>query len=378
MHRIHFSCLHVFVALLLVSCSGASVSDTATESGTTISKEIFGHLSDGRDVHLYTLRNAGGFTVRITNYGGIITSILAPDRNGQLGDIIVGFDSLKHYLASHPHVGPLIGRYSGYIAGGKFSIDGVAYTLETNAGDHHLHGGPKAFDKVLWAAEEASTIDGKGLRLTYRSPDGEGGYPGNLKVTVTYVLTEENALILHYEAETDKKTHVNLTNHLYFNLSAFDSADVMQHELTINAERYAVPGRGNIPTGELKRVEGSALDFISAKAIGARISELEDGYDHNYVIKPSNSDELVQAGTVYDPMSGRLMELQTTHTAVEFASADWLDVQGRGGNVYGKRAAFLFYPQHLPDSPNRPEFPSTLLEPGVRYSAKTVYTFYTR
>jgi aldose 1-epimerase len=332
-------------------------------------------MPDGRAVFLYTIANANGLTVKLTNYGGIITSIITPDKKGNPGDVVVGFESLAAYLKGHPHVGPLIGRYSGYVAGGRFSIDGVEYKLATNAGANHLHGGTKAFDKVLWDADEVRNADGRGVRLTYTSPDGEEGYPGNLRVTVTYIVTEESSLQITYEAETDKPTHVNLTNHLYFNLSAFQTPDVLQHQLNINAGYYAVPGEGNIPTGELRSVEGTSLDFVRPRAIGSMIGEHPEGYDHNFVIKRENDGVLMQAATVYDPVSGRLMEVQTTHTGIEFASADWLDVNGKGRKQYGKRSGFLLYPQHLPDSPNRPEFPTTLLLPGQRYSEKTIYGF---
>lgn len=379
MKRSVISLLLFLFAFCAAGCSQAS-SDRSENSGgqgnDSISKELFGKMPDGRDVYLYTISNENGFTVKLTNYGGIITSILTPDKKGNVGDVVAGFDNLASYLDRHPHVGPLIGRYSGYVAGGKFSIDGVEYRLATNAGENHLHGGTRAFDKVLWDAEEVRNIDGRGIRLTYTSPDGEEGYPGNLRVAVTYIVTEENSLQITYEAETDKKTHVNLTNHLYFNLSAFQTPDVLQHRLNINAGYYAVPGKGNIPTGELRSVEGTSLDFIRPRSIGSMISEHPDGYDHNYVIKRENDEELMQAATVYDPVSGRLMEVQTTHTGIEFASADWLNVNGKGGRKYGKRSGFLLYPQHLPDSPNRPEFPTTLLLPGQRYSEKTIYAFF--
>lgn len=373
----------VFNSLLIVTAIAVSGCHTEREqsresapaSGPSVTKQLFGHLTDGREVHRYTISNGNGMVVSLTNYGGIITSIITPDRDGNPGDVVLGFDSLSRYLKGHPHMGPLIGRYSGYVANGKFSIDGVPYQLATNSGANHLHGGLKAFDKVLWNAEEVKTLEGHGVKLTYKSPDGEEGYPGNLDVGVTYVVTESNGLQITYEAQTDKKTHVNLTNHLYFNLSGLQSPDVSQHELTINAAYYAVPGKGNIPTGELRAVEGSALDFVTAKPIGARIGEFPNGYDHNYVIKRENNDELTQAAVVYEPVSGRVMEVLTTHTGLEFASANWLNVGGKAGKHYGKSAGFLLYPQHLPDSPNRPEFPSTILEPGSRYRQQTVYNF---
>jgi aldose 1-epimerase len=349
-------------------------SNGGSQKAGSISKEVFGKLPDGREVHLYTLSNSKGFAVKVTNYGGIITSIITPDKEGNTGDVVLGFDSLHRYTGRHPHMGPLIGRYSGYVAGGKFSIDGVEYKLATNSGPNHLHGGMKAFDKVLWNASEVDH-DGKALELSYTSPDGEEGYPGNLNVSVTYRVTDDNSLELTYTARSDKKTHVNLTNHLYFNLSGQRADDIMQHELTINATEYAVPGKGNIPTGEIRKVDGSALDFTTAQPVGARISEFPNGYDHNYVLKKKNDDELIPAATVYEPLSGRVMEVFTTHTGLEFASASWLNAKGKAGKSYARSSGFLLYPQHLPDSPNRPEFPSTMLEPGEKYSQKTVYKF---
>lgn len=365
---------------LLLGCSGKKEdrsSGTAEEKNErSISKELFGTTDDGAPVHLFTLTNGKGLTVKAMNYGGIITSIITPDRNGNQGDVVLGFDSLKRYLGRHPHMGPVIGRYSGYVAGGKFSIDNVPYELATNSGGNHLHGGVKAFDKVLWHAKEIETAEGPGLELSYTSPDGEEGYPGNLRTTVTYVVTDDNSLEITYEAETDKKTHVNLANHTYFNLAGSNVDNILQHELQINATHYAVPGKGNIPTGELRHVEGTPLDFRKSTLIGSRISEMPgQSYDHNYVLKPQNDSELILAAAAYAPGSGRSMEVYTTHTGLEFASANWLNVTGKGGTKYSKSAGFLLYPQHLPDSPNRPDFPTTLLEPGEKYRERTVYRF---
>lgn len=368
--------------LLTFGLTFAGCSPQASEQGGdgtgTIAREVFGQMYDSTDVYLFTISNGNGLTVKATNYGGIITSIITPDKNGTHGDVVLGFDSLTQYLAKHPHVGPLIGRYSGYIAGGKFTLDDVAYTVTTNAGGNHLHGGARAFDKVLWDATEIPDANAPGLALRYRSPEGEEGYPGNLDVKVTYRVTNDNSLEISYEAVTDKKTPVNLTNHLYFNLSAMATHHVMQHELTIPAEAYAVPGEGNIPTGELREVAGSELDFRSPSPIGSRIQSLPRGYDHNYVLKQENDDKLIFAASVHEPESGRVMEVYTTHTGLEFASANWLNLDGKSGRHYGKSSGFLLYPQHLPDSPNRPDFPSTILDPGKVYSEKTVYRFSSR
>jgi aldose 1-epimerase len=357
------------------SRSGSASLEDNEKSNVSVTREHFGTLADGREVQLFTIQNGNGMTVKAINYGGIITSILVPDKEGKSAEVVLGFDSLTHYTGRHPHVGPMVGRYSGYVANGKFSIDGVEYTLAKNSGANHLHGGLKAFDKILWNASEIRNENGSGIELSYTSPDGEEGYPGNLEVKVSYIVTENNSLEITYEAETDKKTHVNLTNHLYFNLSGMEGDDVLQHVLQINASHYAVPGDGNIPTGELRTVEGTALGFLEPQAIGSRIGDLQNGYDHNYVLKRENNDQLLQAATVYDPTSGRVMEVQTTHTGLEFASADWLNVSGRSRRHFGKRSGFLLYPQHLPDSPNRPDFPSTILEPGYKYRQKTIYSF---
>ena len=371
-----YSLFAVCVGVWVMGCSGKTEQSQHDEPGKgTVTKELFGKLPDGTDVYLYTLSNGKGMTVKATPYGGIITSIVTPDKNGSPGDVVLGFDSLSRYLSRHPHLGPLIGRYSGYVAGGKFSIEGVEYQLTTNAGGNHLHGGSNAFDKALWNATEIQTPEGPGLQLKYTSPEGEEGYPGTLQVTVTYVVTYDNSLRIDYEGETDKKTIVNLTNHNYFNLSGMKVDNVLGHELMISATHYAVPGKGNIPTGEIREVEGSPLDFTEALPIGARIQEFAKGYDHNYVLKEKNDPELILAATVHEPGSGRFMEVFTTHTGLEFASANWLKVKGKGGLSYGESAGFLLYPQHLPDSPNRPDFPSTILEPGKRYAERTVYKF---
>lgn len=368
----------VIFGALALACSGKKAEQITAplpEVKGSVSKELYGTLGDGREVHLYTITNGKGLTVKAMNYGGIIASILTPDRNRAIADVVLGFNGLERYLERHPHMGPVIGRYSGYVAGAKFSIDDTVYELARNSGDNHLHGGPKGFDKALWNATEINTDEGPGIKLDYTSPDGEEGYPGNLKASITYVVADDNSLRISYEAETDKKTHVNLTNHTYFNLSGMETDNILQHELSINASHFAVPGKGNIPTGELKDVKGTPLDFRRATVIGSRIAELTNGYDHNYVLKSQNDSELILAATAYDPGSGRYMEVYTTHTGLEFASAGWLNVEGKGGKHYGESAGFLLYPQHLPDSPNRPDFPTTLLGPGERYLEKTVYKF---
>lgn len=373
--------LGLFGSILFSGCSGKVTDEEAKDSDTDntlhISKEPFGKTTDGKSVDLYTLTNGDSMVVKITNYGGIITSLVTLDKNGNPGDVVLGFDSLGPYQAEHPHFGPLIGRYSSFIDKGIFTLDGVEYKLATNAGDNHLHGGDTGFGKRVWNAEEIETDNEVGIRLIYVSPDGEEGYPGTLTATVTYTLSDQNDFKINYEARTDKQTHVNLTNHSYFNLTAGQADNILQHELTIYADRYAVVDKNMIPTGELREVQGTPADFTQATPIGARVEQLPGGYDHNYVLKMQNNDSLILAATVYEPVSGRYMEVYTTQEGIEFASANWLNgsLMGKADQRYTKNYGFLLYPQHLPDSPNHPDFPSTVLKPGEVYSETTIYKF---
>jgi aldose 1-epimerase len=379
------SLVWVLSIVWLCSCTGSApageVAATPDDKELILLKDAFGRTADGTPVDLYTLSNGNGMTVKITNYGGIITSLLVPDKNGVPGDIVLGFDSLSSYLAGHPHFGPIIGRYSGHIAQGRFSLDGETYTLATNAGAHHLHGGRRGFDKAVWEAEEVRADNAVGLRLNYISPDGEEGYPGTLTSTVTYTLSRDNALQIDFQATTDKKTLVNLTNHSYFNLSGGLAEDVLQHELQIQADQYAVVDKGMIPTGELREVRGTPADFTQPTPIGARMEQVPGGYDHNFVLRQTTGDGApALAASVYEPLSGRRMEVYTTRNfrnSLEFASANWLNGshQGKEGRRYGKSAGFLLYPQNLPNSPNQPEFPSAVLEPGQAYAETSIYRF---
>lgn len=342
-----------------------------------IRKEPFGKTQDGTAVDLYTLTNESGMTVKITNYGGIVTSIVTLDKNNQPGDVVLGFDRLDGYLAKHPYFGALIGRYGNRIAKGRFTMDGTAYKLATNNGPNHLHGGLKGFDKVVWEAEEVRTEDAVGLRLTYVSPEGEEGYPGTLTSTVTYSLTDDNGLRIDYDARTDKKTHLNLTNHTYFNLAAGQAEDALQHKLMINADQYTVVDETSIPTGELREVKDSPMDFTEATPIGARIEQVEGlGYDHNYVLN-GTAGTLALAATVHEPVSGRYLEVYTSQPGVQFYAGNLLDgsLTGKGNITYGKRYGFCLETQHFPDSPNQPHFPSTVLEPGGIYFHTTIYKF---
>ncbi|CAN5349356.1 galactose mutarotase [soil metagenome] len=379
-----FQYLIIVISIYFISCDSGTRNDAKSESSTdplvTITEEPFGETSEGKPISLFTLSNQKGMEVKITNYGGIITSLTTLDKNRNPGDIVLGFDNLEAYKKGHPHFGPIIGRYSGFINEGKFTLDGQEYSLATNAGKHHLHGGRNAFDKAVWEAEKMETQQQASLKLSYLSPDGEEGYPGNFNTTVVYTLTDNNELRIDFQAETDKKTLVNLTNHSYFNLSAGESDHNGQHVLTIHADRYAVVDDTMIPTGELRNVAGTPADFTNPTPINKGLEQLSGGFDHNYVLKDQRNNELKLAASVHEPVTGRYMELHTTISGLEFASANWLDGshEGKNGEKYTKSYGFLLYPQQLPDSPNNPEFPTAVLEPGAVYKETTVYKFSTR
>jgi aldose 1-epimerase len=347
--------------------------------------ESFGTAPDGVDVQLYTLNNAHGVQIRITNYGGIVTQLLVQDRDGDLADVVLGYDSLSAYLESSPYFGAIVGRYGNRIARGRFVLDGVEYNLATNNGDNHLHGGLKGFDKVVWDAEPHSGEGETGLRLTYVSADGEEGYPGRLSATVTYTLTDQNELRIEYSAETDKPTVVNLTHHSYFNLAGHDSGDILGHELALAASRFTPVDPGLIPTGELRHVAGSPMDFRKATTIGSRIEDTDQqlqfggGYDHNFV-RDDYDGSLRIAAQVHEPGSGRVMEVYTTEPGIQFYSGNFLDGGnvGKGGTPYEQRSGFCLETQHFPDSPNKPDFPSTVLRPGERFESMTIYKFSVR
>ena len=349
-----------------------------------IEKQPFGKTQDGTPVDLYTLTNRNGMVVKITNYGGIVVSIQVPDRDGNFADVVLGYDNLDDYLERNRYFGCITGRYANRIAKGKFSLDGKQYTLATNNGENHLHGGLVGFDKVVWQAQEKKSEDGVGLELAYTSADGEEGYPGNLSVIVTYTLTNQNELKIDYAATTDKPTVVNLTNHSYFNLANAGAGDILDHELMLNADRFTPVDANLIPTGELRSVKNTPLDFTTPTAIGARIEQddeqlkLGGGYDHNYVLN-KEGEALSLAARVHDPATGRVLEVYTTQPGVQFYSGNFLDgVTGKQGHVYNKRHGFCLETQHFPDSPNQPEFPSTVLRPGEKFASTTVYKFSVR
>ncbi len=337
-----------------------------------ITKEDWGE-ADGRKVYLYTLTNKNDVTVKISNYGGTVTSWVAPDRNGVKSGIVLGFDSLSGYLAKPPYSGATIGRYGNRIGKGTFKIEGVTYTLAKNNGENHLHGGNKGFDKVLWDATPAAGSSAS-LTLNYLSKDGEEGYPGNLKVTIVYTLTDDNELVIDYSAETDKATPVNLTNHSYFNLSGDASKSILDHELQVHADKYTPVDAGLIPTGELKDVKGTPFDFSQPHKIGERIAAVKGGYDHNYVlIRKGNDMEMV--AVLSDSISGRKVEVFTTEPGLQFYSGNFLNgtFKTSDGKAIQKYAALCLETQHFPDSPNNPDFPTTLLKPGEKYHSITKY-----
>jgi aldose 1-epimerase len=347
------------------------------DAAARIQKQSFGKTDDGTPVDLYTLTGSRGFEVKVTNYGATIVSIKATDRQGKIADVVLGFDDLDGYLHRNRFFGSIAGRYANRIAKGKFYLGGRDYTLAKNNGENHLHGGLKGFDKIVWAGKETPT----GVALSYTSKDGEEGYPGNLSVTVTYSVTDDNAVRIDYSATTDKETVVNLTNHSYFNLAG--SGTILKHEMMINADRFTPVDSGLIPTGELRPVKGTPMDFTKPVAIGARIDQKDEqlglghGYDHNWVVN-GNPGTLRLAARVHDPASGRILEVQTTEPGVQLYTSNFLDgsIKGKGGQAYAARSGFCLETQHFPDSPNKPAFPSTVLKPGGRYTSTTVYKLF--
>ena len=356
----------------------------ADKTPTDIDVQNFGKTPEGEQVRLYSLTNANGLKAQVMTYGAIVTSLEVPDRKGQMDDIVLGYDNLQDYIKETPYFGAIVGRYGNRIAKGKFTLDGVTYTLATNNNGNHLHGGVKGFDKVVWEDQPVWRPDGVGVKLSYLSRDGEEGYPGNLKATVTYILTNDDELRIEYEATTDKATPVNLTHHGYFNFTGAER-DILGHELMLNADRFTPVDAGLIPTGELRPVAGTPMDFTRATAIGARIEndyeqlQFGGGYDHNWVLNKEGKD-MTLAAVVYEPTSGRVMKVYTTEPGIQFYAGNFLDgtITGKEGKVYKHRYGFCLETQHYPDSPNKPDFPSTILHPGQKYETTTIYRFSTR
>lgn len=374
----------IFAALIgigLMSCSKTKNENESKTMTSTISKEVFGDLPDGKKADLYTLTNANGMTVKISNYGGIITELTAKDKSGRWEDVVLGFDSLAPYIAENPFFGALVGRFGNRIANGKFTLDGKTYTLPINNGPNSLHGGINGFNKKLWNATEIKKDSIVGLELTYVSKDGEEGYPGTLNVKVTYTLSNENGFRIDYEATTDKNTVLNLTNHSYFNLSGL-KRDILNHEVYIKSDSMVPVNATLIPTGKLRAVKGTPFDFNEPTLVGKRINDVADeqiknggGYDHCWVLSGADKS-LALFATVKDTESGRFMEVYTTEPAVQFYTGNFLDGKLTGkGVTYGKRYGLCLETEHYPDSPNQPQFPTTELKPGETYKTSTEYKF---
>jgi len=347
----------------------------------SITRRPFGTLKDGRTVSIYKLTNRLGMEAEISDFGGIVVSLKTPDRDGVPEDIVLGYDTLDEYVGDTNYFGCIVGRYANRIAGGGFSMGSTRYSLARNDGENHLHGGLKGFNKVLWHATESSEPGCVSVSLSYVSPDGEEGYPGNLEVKVKYSLSDDGELMIDYKAEADKATHCNLSQHSYFNLKGAGNGDILDHFLTINSDSFTPIDGGLIPTGELRRVEGTPIDFTVPTLIEARINEQDEqlifagGYDHNWALNTDNSE--TPAVTLHEPGSGRILEVYTTEPGLQFYSGNFLssETNGKRGKRYPRRGALCLETQHFPDSPNKPHFPSTLLEPGETYRQTTVYRF---
>jgi len=367
---------------IVLSCSNNTTDlSPPVQSKLDIQQEVFGRTTDGEIVDLYTLTNSSDLRVRIMSYGGIIVSLEVPDREGNLTDIVLGFDSLDGYLRGHPYFGALVGRFANRIVNGRFTLDGREYKLPINNGPHHLHGGIKGFDKHVWRASPIKEPLAVGCAMTYYSRDGEEGYPGNLTCTAEYRLTNENELRIDYFAVTDKPTLISLTNHSYFNLAGHGVGDMLNHEVTFMADAFLERREeDNTPTGVIIPVKGTPLDFKTPRRIGERIDKVGAGYGHCLVLKNSQDGSLGLAGSFYEPVSGRVMEVYTTMPGVQFYTGQGLDgsLVGKGENRYEKFAAFCFETEYYPDSPNQPDFPSAVLRPGEAYRHTTVYRFSTR
>lgn len=382
-HKLKFTAASL-MCLALCSCATTTAVQGPVEvKKMSVTKQPFGKTADGQQADLYTLTNAHGLQAQITNYGAIVTRLFVPDRTGKLEDVVLGYDSLEDYIKETPYFGAIVGRYGNRIAGGHFTLDGKSYQLATNNnGVNHLHGGNKGFDKVIWQAEPIEGPEAVALKLTYVSKDGEEGYPGTLKATVIYSLTNNDELKIQYLATTDKATPVNLTHHGYWNLTGGAKRDILDHELMLNADRFTPVDETLIPTGELRPVEGTPFDFRNPTAIGARINgddqqlKYGKGYDHNWVLTRKGEGTSL-AARVVEPSSGRIMEVYTTEPGVQFYAGNFLDGHniGKGGVAYKHRYGLCLETQHFPDSPNHPNFPSTILKPGQEYRTTTTYKF---
>jgi aldose 1-epimerase len=371
--------ISVLVTITLIGCEQAPGQALQTDRGkASVKQETFGRTTEGQEVIIYSLANANGLKANVIDYGAILVSLDVPDREGKIADIALGFDDLDSYVKRNPLFGATVGRYANRIANAKFTLDGVEYKLTANAGKNHIHGGgSKRFDKVIWKGHRFQTDEEVGVRFTFLSKDGDEGFPGNLNCTVTYTLTNNNALKISYKATTDKPTIVNLTNHSYFNLAGAGNGDVLEHKIMINADYFTPADEALIPTGEIRSVKNTPLDFTQPKTIGLRIDKLTQtrGYDHNYVLNSSNGS-LALAARVNEPTSGRIMEVYTTEPGMQLYTANGMrGVKGKGGKLYERHYGFCLETQHFPDSPNKPHFPSVVLRPGEIYSTETVFKF---
>lgn len=368
--------------MLTVTLVGFGVTANA---GMGIERTPFGEV-DGKAVDLYTLTNANGLEMTVTTYGGIVVSFMIPDRDGNMDDIVLGYNQVEGYVKNNPYFGCIVGRYGNRIGQAKFSLEGQEYTLAANNGENSLHGGIKGFDKVVWDATPMMNDDSVAVVFKYLSPDGEEGFPGNLDVTVTYSLTNGDEFKIDYLATTDKATVVNLTHHSYWNLAGEGSGDILGHEVTLNADRLTPVDVGLIPTGELPSVEGTPMDFRIPTAIGARIDadyeqlKFGKGYDHNWVLNKESEGAMTLAATAYEPTTGRFMEIFTTEPGIQFYTGNFLDgsIIGKSGKAYEFRNGFCLETQHYPDSPNKPDFPSVVLKPGEEYKTTTIHKFSTK
>jgi aldose 1-epimerase len=370
----------LFIAVFIISTFALAVAQPS------ITRTSFGKTTDGQSVDIYTLRNRRGMEARITNYGGIVVSLTAPDRNGKYADVVLGYNDLDTYMRPpFPYFGAIVGRYGNRIAKGRFTLNGVEYKLAVNNGENHLHGGLKGFDKVVWTAHEMRTPAGPALALTYLSKDGEEGYPGNLRARVVYTLTNNNELKIDYTESTDKDTVTNLTHHSYFNLKGEGNGDILEHVVVLRASRFIPTDAGSIPTGEIRNVAGTPFDFMKANTIAARINNDDEqlkfgnGYDHTWIIE-GRMGTLRQAAIVYEPTTGRELEVWTTEPGVQFYTGNFLDaaIIGKSGKPYPPRSGFCLETQHYPDSPNKPNFPTTTLRKGATYRSTTIYRFLSR
>lgn len=371
--------LTILACACALSCSGPA----STDKGAKVEKRSFGQTTDGQPVDLYALTNANGMRVEILTYGATVRSIEAPDRTGKMADVVLGFDTIEGYLnKDEPYLGAVVGRYGNRIAKARFKLDGKEYHLAANNGPNSLHGGIKGFDKRVWTAKDSGSGDDSHVTLSYLSKDGEEGYPGNLEVTVTYTLTKANELKIDYSATTDQTTVLNVTNHSYFNLTGGNS-DILDHELALNSTKITPVDATLIPTGEIKHSEGTPFDFRNPTPIGARINQDDEqlkrgkGYDHNFVVSGSG---MRGVGEVYEPKSGRFMQVYSDQPGVQFYTGNFLDgsIKGKGGKPYGFRSGLCLETQHYPDSPNQPSFPSTVLKPGDKYASTTTFKFTTK